>query len=141
MLQAGSGRSGKQQQQRNSPNLGTAWGSLYSVWRGQEVRSWSAQISTLFRSPNLSTSRRLMNCAMWCPCCRHCLASLDRMSDVWQRCCFQRAVADTKQCTGILSQIRTKLRDWAVWQARAGCYFLAAFSSNDSKTLYIIATK
>ena len=38
-------------------------------------------------------------------------------------------------CTGILSQIRTKLCDWAVWQARAGCYSQAALSSNDSKTL------
>ena len=38
--------------------------------------------------------------------------------------------------TGISSEIRTKLRDWAVWQARAGCYFQAALSSNDSKTLY-----
>ena len=35
-----------------------------------------------------------------------------------------------------LSQIRTKLRDWAVWLARAGCYSQAALSSNDSKTLY-----
>ena len=34
------------------------------------------------------------------------------------------------------SQIRTKLRDWAVWQARAGCYSSAALSLNDSKTLY-----
>ena len=32
--------------------------------------------------------------------------------------------------------MRTKLRDWAVWQARAGCYSQAALSSNDSKTLY-----
>ena len=39
--------------------------------------------------------------------------------------------------TGISSQIRTKLRDWAVRQARAGCYCPAALSSNDSKTLYI----
>ena len=37
---------------------------------------------------------------------------------------------------GISSQIRTKLRDWAVWQARAGRYSQAALSSNDSKTLY-----
>ena len=37
--------------------------------------------------------------------------------------------------TGILSEIRTKLRDWAIWQARASCYFQAALSSNDSKTL------
>ena len=36
---------------------------------------------------------------------------------------------------GILSQIRTKLRDWAAWQARAGCYSQAALFSNDSKTL------
>ena len=38
--------------------------------------------------------------------------------------------------TGISSQIRTKLRDWAIGQARAGCYSQAAMSSNDSKTLY-----
>ena len=37
--------------------------------------------------------------------------------------------------TGISSQIRTKLRDWPVWQAGAGCYSQAALSSNDSKTL------
>ena len=41
--------------------------------------------------------------------------------------------------TGISSHIRTKLRDWAIWQARAGCYSQAALSSNDSKTLYIIS--
>ena len=40
--------------------------------------------------------------------------------------------------TGILSQIRTKLCDWAVWQAKAGCYSQAALSSNDSKTLYTV---
>ena len=39
-------------------------------------------------------------------------------------------------CTGISSQIKTKLRDWAVGQGRAGSYFQAAMSSNDSKTLY-----
>ena len=39
--------------------------------------------------------------------------------------------------TGISSLIRTKLREWAVWQARAGFYSRAAMSSNDSKTLYI----
>ena len=38
--------------------------------------------------------------------------------------------------TGFSSEIRTKLRDRAVWQARAGCYSQAALSSNDSKTLY-----
>ena len=38
--------------------------------------------------------------------------------------------------TGISSEIRTKLRDWAAWQARAGCYSQAVVSSNDSKTLY-----
>ena len=38
--------------------------------------------------------------------------------------------------TGISSEIRTKLRDWAFLQARAGCYYQAALSSNDSKTLY-----
>ena len=36
-------------------------------------------------------------------------------------------------------QIMTKLRDWAIWQARAGCYSQAALSSNDSKTLYTMA--
>ena len=43
-----------------------------------------------------------------------------------------------RQLTGISSEIRTKLRDWAVWQARADCYSQAALSSNHSKTLYII---
>ena len=38
--------------------------------------------------------------------------------------------------TEISSEIRTKLRDWAVSQARAGCYSQAALSSNDSKMLY-----
>ena len=37
--------------------------------------------------------------------------------------------------TGISSEIRTKLRDRAVWQARAGCFSQAALSSNDSKML------
>ena len=39
--------------------------------------------------------------------------------------------------TGISSQMRTKLRYWAAWQAGAGCYSWAALSSNDSKTLYV----
>ena len=40
--------------------------------------------------------------------------------------------------TGIWSQIRTKLRDWAIWQAKCSCYSQAAsaLSSNDFKTLY-----
>ena len=29
------------------------------------------------------------------------------------------------------------MRDWTVGHARAGCYFQAAMSSNESKTLYI----
>ena len=33
-----------------------------------------------------------------------------------------------KASTGILSEIRTKLRDWAVRQARADCYSQAALS-------------
>ena len=37
----------------------------------------------------------------------------------------------------ISSQIRTKLRDWAVRQASACCYSQAALSSNDSKLLYL----
>ena len=36
--------------------------------------------------------------------------------------------------TGFSSEIGTKLRDWAVGQARGGCYPRAALSSNDSKT-------
>ena len=42
---------------------------------------------------------------------------------------------DFETSTGISSQMRTKLRDWAVGQARAGCFSQAALSSNDSKTL------
>ena len=39
--------------------------------------------------------------------------------------------------TGILSQLRAKLRDRAVRPVRAGCYFRAALSLTDSKTRYI----
>ena len=38
-------------------------------------------------------------------------------------------------CEVISSQIRTKLRDWAVWQARAGWCSRAAMCTNDLKTL------
>ena len=38
--------------------------------------------------------------------------------------------------TGFLSEIGTKLRDWAIGQAGGSCYSRAALSSNDSKTLY-----
>ena len=37
--------------------------------------------------------------------------------------------------TGFLSEIGTKLRDWAVGQAGGSCYSRAALSSNDLKTL------
>ena len=41
-----------------------------------------------------------------------------------------------KSCnTGFLSEIGTKLRDWAVGQAGGSCYSRAALSSNDSKML------
>ena len=40
-------------------------------------------------------------------------------------------------CTESWSHWRAKLRDWAVKQARAGCYFWAALSLIDSKALYI----
>ena len=43
---------------------------------------------------------------------------------------------ETARATGFLSQIGTKLRDWAVGQAGGSCYSSAALSSNDSKTLY-----
>ena len=42
------------------------------------------------------------------------------------------------QSTGFLSEIGTKLRDWAVGQAWGSCYSWAAVSSNDSKTLYCV---
>ena len=41
-----------------------------------------------------------------------------------------------ERSTGTSSEIRTKLRDWAVGQVGAGCYSWAALSSNDSETLY-----
>ena len=43
----------------------------------------------------------------------------------------------TSFTTGFSSEIRTKLREWAVGQAGGSCYSRAALSSNDSKTLYI----
>ena len=36
-----------------------------------------------------------------------------------------------ERSTGFFSEIGTKLHDWAVGQAGAGCYSLAALSSND----------
>ena len=39
--------------------------------------------------------------------------------------------------TGISSQKGTKLRDGAVGQAGASCYYQVALSSNDSKTSYL----
>ena len=39
-----------------------------------------------------------------------------------------------------MSQIGTKLRDWAVGRAVAGCYPQAVLSSNDSKTRYLCNT-
>ena len=36
--------------------------------------------------------------------------------------------------------MRTKLRDWAVWQARAGCYSQAALPMPLSKPLYYVHT-
>ena len=44
-----------------------------------------------------------------------------------------------ERCTGFLSQIGTKLRDWAIGQAWGSCFSWAALSSNDSKTLYVCA--
>ena len=43
--------------------------------------------------------------------------------------------------TGILSQLRAKLRDRAVRPVRAGCYFQAALSLTDSKTRYILVLR
>ena len=45
--------------------------------------------------------------------------------------------------TGISSYLGAKLRDWAVWHCavwpvQAGCYSLAALSSNHSKTRYYL---
>ena len=52
----------------------------------------------------------------------------------------KKAPPQVRSCnsTDISSEIGTKLRDWAVWQARACCYSQAALFSNDSKTLYYI---
>ena len=40
-------------------------------------------------------------------------------------------------CTAVSSEGRAKLRDWAIWPVRAGCYSLAALSFPHSKPLYI----
>ena len=57
------------------------------------------------------------------------------LKDTW------KTSMDAGEHTGILSQMRTKLSDLAVWQARAGCYCPAALSSNDSKTMYSVEPK
>ena len=43
--------------------------------------------------------------------------------------------------TGFLSQLRAKLRDWAVRPVGAGCYPRAALSLIDSKTLYEVSSR
>ena len=45
-------------------------------------------------------------------------------------------LSETQCNTGFLSEIGTKLRDWAVGQGGGSCYSWAALSSNDSKTRY-----
>ena len=40
--------------------------------------------------------------------------------------------------TGFLSQLRAKLRDWAVRPVGAGCYSWAAFSFIHSQTRYMV---
>ena len=50
--------------------------------------------------------------------------------------CMDQILSNT---TGFLSEIGTKLRDWAVGQAGGSCYSWAALSSNDSKTLYSVS--
>ena len=61
------------------------------------------------------------------------------MHDIMAENKFSKMSFETLTYTGILNEIRTKLRDLAVWQVRAGCYSQAALSSNDSKTLYLFA--
>ena len=53
------------------------------------------------------------------------------LKDTW------KTSMDAGEHTGVSSQIRTKLSDLAVWQARTGCCCPAALSSNDSKTMYL----
>ena len=47
-----------------------------------------------------------------------------------------QAICGHSVYTGNLSQIGTKLSDWAVGQARGNCYSWAALSPNDLKTRY-----
>ena len=61
----------------------------------------------------------------------------ERLDEFPASVAFPTAAAENRD-TGISSQIRTKLRDWAIGQARAGCYSQAAVSSNYSKTLYML---
>ena len=55
------------------------------------------------------------------------------------QCCSRYCNAVAPRNTGISSQLRAKLRDWAVRPERAGCYSRAALSLTDSKTRYILA--
>ena len=51
---------------------------------------------------------------------------------------IERDLSNTISNTGFLSQLRAKLRDWAVRPVRAGCHSWAALSLIDSKTLYTL---
>ena len=49
---------------------------------------------------------------------------------------FSYQICERWRSTGYLSQLRPRLRDWALRPVRAGCYPWAALPFIDSKTLY-----
>ena len=49
---------------------------------------------------------------------------------------FSCQICERWRSTGYLSQLRARLRDWALRPVRAGCYPWAALPFIDSKTLY-----
>ena len=64
------------------------------------------------------------------------VALMPLIVDIWLHLVRFGFTASTMLFTGISSQLRAKLRDWAVRPVRAGCYSRAALSLTDSKTRY-----
>ena len=79
--------------------------------KGRERVSWKSKVTN--RRPTTSESER---------------AGLPEAGRARGPCINDVSMTQHRGSTGISSQIRTKLRDWAIWQARAGCYSQAALS-------------
>ena len=118
--------------------------NIAGIWGGREACAlphvmcpWiSRSVNLVIFKSCISTWRRFTACArfgdiLFRPFLKRCTSSSYELHKSYS---VSLVLVPKFNCTGISSQISTKLRDWAVWQARDGCYSQAALSTNDSKT-------